>query len=63
MANAEPESLGLAMRNSLPGSPRKEVSESPVVIDHAAEKELVKNLDFHIIPIVMLLYLFSFLDR
>lgn len=37
---------------------------SPFVeIDLAAEKKLVKKLDFYIIPIVMLLYLFSFLDR
>ena len=32
-------------------------------IDPQAEKRLVRKLDFHIIPIVMLLYLFSFLDR
>lgn len=34
-----------------------------VEIDHAAEKKLVRKLDLKIIPIVMLLYLFSFLDR
>ncbi|KAL8850232.1 MAG: hypothetical protein Q9221_004831 [Calogaya cf. arnoldii] len=32
-------------------------------IDHVAEKKLVRKLDLHIIPIIMLLYLFSFLDR
>lgn len=32
-------------------------------IDHAAEKELVRKLDRHIVPLIMLLYLFSFLDR
>ncbi|CAO1598861.1 hypothetical protein XANCAGTX0491_002616 [Xanthoria calcicola] len=32
-------------------------------IDHVAEKKLVRKLDLHIIPFVMLLYLFSFLDR
>ena len=32
-------------------------------IDHEAERKLVRKLDLHIIPIVMLLYLFSFLDR
>lgn len=31
--------------------------------DPAAEKRLVRKLDRHIIPIVMLLYLLSFLDR
>lgn len=34
-----------------------------VEIDHAAEQRLVRKLDLNIIPIVMLLYLFSFLDR
>ena len=32
-------------------------------IDPAAEKRLVRKLDRHIIPIIMLLYLLSFLDR
>ncbi|KAL8784105.1 MAG: hypothetical protein Q9213_004164 [Squamulea squamosa] len=32
-------------------------------IDHVAEQKLVRKLDLHIIPIFMLLYLFSFLDR
>lgn len=32
-------------------------------IDPAKEKKLVRKLDFHIIPVVMLLYLLSFLDR
>ena len=27
------------------------------------EKHLVRKLDMHLIPLVMLLYLFSFLDR
>ena len=34
-----------------------------VEINHAAEQRLVRKLDWNIIPIVMLLYLFSFLDR
>lgn len=34
-----------------------------VEIDQAAEQRLVRKLDLNIIPIVMLLYLFSFLDR
>jgi hypothetical protein len=34
-----------------------------IVIDHAAERRLVRKLDLYIVPIVMLLYLFSFLDR
>lgn len=32
-------------------------------VDPAAEVRLVRKLDLHIIPVVMLLYLFSFLDR
>jgi hypothetical protein len=36
---------------------------SAIVIDHHAEAKLVRKLDFFIIPITMLLYLFSFLDR
>lgn len=34
-----------------------------IVIDHEAERKLVRKLDCYIIPIVMLLYLLSFLDR
>lgn len=34
-----------------------------IVIDRAKEKKLVRKLDLHIIPVVMLLYLLSFLDR
>lgn len=32
-------------------------------IDQAAEKRLVRKLDLHIVPVVILLYLLSFLDR
>lgn len=31
--------------------------------DGVAEKRLVRRLDYHLIPLIMLLYLFSFLDR
>ncbi|KAI5361202.1 Putative major facilitator superfamily, MFS transporter superfamily [Septoria linicola] len=34
-----------------------------IAIDRAKEKKLVHKLDLHIIPVVMLLYLLSFLDR
>jgi hypothetical protein len=33
------------------------------VIDKAKERQLVRKLDLYIVPVVMLLYLFSFLDR
>jgi hypothetical protein len=32
-------------------------------VDAAYEKRLVRKLDIHIVPMVLLLYLFSFLDR
>lgn len=32
-------------------------------IDRAAERKLLRKLDLHIVPVVMLLYLLSFLDR
>ena len=32
-------------------------------IDTAKERQLVRKLDLYIVPVVMLLYLFSFLDR
>lgn len=37
--------------------------ESLPDIDYAAERKLVRKLDLMIVPPVMLLYLFSFLDR
>lgn len=44
-------------------SPPKPDVEPIEIIDHVAEKKLVRKLDLHIVPIAMLLYLFSFLDR
>lgn len=47
-----------------PGS--KDCVEAPAehgVVDEAAEARLVRKLDLHIIWLVMLLYLLSFLDR
>lgn len=32
-------------------------------IDRKKERQLVRKLDLYIVPVVMLLYLFSFLDR
>ena len=37
--------------------------ESIAPIDHVAEAKLIRKLDLMIVPPVMLLYLFSFLDR
>lgn len=41
----------------------KPVEEDPTAIDAVAEKKLLRKLDLYIVPLVMLLYLFSFLDR
>ncbi|KAL1621667.1 hypothetical protein SLS56_009065 [Neofusicoccum ribis] len=35
----------------------------PNLIDPAAEKRVVRKLDFHVVPLVMALYLLAFLDR
>lgn len=48
----------------IPTFPVEDAIESAEwLIDHQAETRLVRKLDIFIIPIVMLLYLFSFLDR
>jgi len=39
------------------------VDPNTLEIDHVAERKLVRKLDLMIVPPVMLLYLFSFLDR
>lgn len=50
----------------MPG-PDPKLSDSDVetrsAIDPVAERALVKKFDYHIIPVVMALYLMSFLDR
>ena len=51
------------MRTPSQDSPRKLEDAGNVEIDHIAEKKLVRKLDLYIIPVVMLLYLLSFLDR
>ena len=51
------------MRTPSQDSPTKLEDAGDVEIDHVAEKKLVRKLDLHIIPVVMLLYLLSFLDR
>ncbi|KAF3920262.1 hypothetical protein AA313_de0208292 [Arthrobotrys entomopaga] len=47
-------------------SPSKEQDpsvESGVYSAPAMERKLVRKIDFHIVPVVMVLYMFSFLDR
>lgn len=47
------------------GDSTKETSspEPELIIDEKTEQKLVWKLDIHILPFVVLLYLFSFLDR
>ena len=35
----------------------------PSIDDEAKEKRLIRKIDTHVLPFVVLLYLFSFLDR
>lgn len=37
--------------------------EREIELTPADEKKLVRKLDLHLIPLIMALYLFSFLDR
>lgn len=45
------------------GFPSKPTKADEAKIDYLAEKKLVRKLDCFLIPVVMLLYLLSFLDR
>ncbi|KAF7550399.1 hypothetical protein G7Z17_g5738 [Cylindrodendrum hubeiense] len=56
---SEGESTPPAQSHSLSDEPRDELSLETV----EAERQLVRKLDLHIIPLIMALYLFSFLDR
>ena len=51
----------MADDSTSPQSPKSSLESDP--IDHVAEKKLVRKLDLHIVPVIMLLYLLSFLDR
>ncbi|KAJ5542683.1 Major facilitator superfamily domain general substrate transporter, partial [Penicillium sp. DV-2018c] len=39
------------------------VSAGPTLLEEQTEKTLIRKIDLHILPLVVLLYLFSFLDR
>ncbi|KAI1835349.1 hypothetical protein DTO006G1_8286 [Penicillium roqueforti] len=43
--------------------PADEISLGPTLDEEQIEKTLIRKIDLHILPIVVLLYLFSFLDR
>lgn len=38
-------------------------SEVPTILEEKMERTLVRKIDLNILPVVVLLYLFSFLDR
>lgn len=60
MEEAKPAELA----GEIPRSPKHNgISDSHDLLGGAAEKKLIRKLDLHIIPVVMLLYLLSFLDR
>lgn len=40
-----------------------EASEVPTILEEKMERTLVRKIDLNILPVVVLLYLFSFLDR
>lgn len=46
----------------IPDAP-DEVSSGPTLDEEKIERSLVRKIDLHILPFVVLLYLFSFLDR
>ncbi|KAL4805884.1 major facilitator superfamily domain-containing protein [Aspergillus unguis] len=50
-------------RNKESRVPEMDSSSEISAIDEKAEKRLIRKMDFHILPFVVLLYLFSFLDR
>lgn len=52
-------------RDSVPREKRAEdaCDESLASIDPAAEKRALRKVDWHVLPVVFLFYLFSFLDR
>jgi hypothetical protein len=53
-----------ATHTPAPGkSPYDEVERRLEEVDPVAERKLVRKLDLFIVPVVMLLYLLSFLDR
>jgi hypothetical protein len=43
--------------------PEMDLSSDISAIDELAEKRLIRKMDIYILPFVVLLYLFSFLDR
>lgn len=40
-----------------------ETSSVPTIEEEKMERSLIRKIDLHILPFVVLLYLFSFLDR
>lgn len=53
----------MAVNYAVPAVEKRGHERDNTGIDKAEERKLVRKLDAHIIPVVMLLYLLSFLDR
>jgi len=47
---------------NLPDMP-DQVSSGPTLDEERIERSLIRKIDIHILPFVVLVYLFSFLDR
>jgi hypothetical protein len=62
-ANMVLQSMDGALDSGKEESEESSVGVTVVEINHVAERKLVRRMDLHLIPTVMLLYLFSFLDR
>lgn len=50
---------GLAQQDEVEGG----IETGEIHIDPKKEQKLIRKMDLHILPFVVLLYLFSFLDR
>lgn len=49
------------LKSDGPGKGR--IEESSEIIDSEGERKVLRKIDLHLIPFIMALYLFSFLDR
>lgn len=59
----DPEGSGGGDDVAPPSGSEEAAATAIIPVDGEAEKKLVQTLDWRLIPIIMCLYLFSFLDR
>jgi hypothetical protein len=58
--------MGHAKNMALNNHKKGEVRNANIVVeevDREREEHLIRKMDLHLIPLIMLMYLFSFLDR